>query len=420
MRRRRKKKNYGIALNKIDFMLDRLKNKDNDFFDGIHPFRTGTRTLSVKNNKALFKKCVEMDFDYLMSRKFAVDKNVLERLLIQSVLGRAFYGHGWFVDDEGFSLKFSDVTFDGICTVLEERYPTLNNIDVRRFRSLLVEEFISYILDSLDKEELIFTAQNRQFFGIDFLKEFEPVKTKDFLKGVVIAGLMDDYTFRRKTLFAQINDFDGYPLELGSGEVYIVDRKKFEQLGLKNTGENEFSKHQIDYLTDIGVIVNSDEFYDYPKYDSVYFRRRVGEGVSDDLAMIYIGKRYGVDAMLGALLIDAVDTYDKFLIKFRNTGMDGYLANITLQHLDYDFVSMEEIMQCIYFAAKMNTPSLRLSSSHRRFVQVENRANKPTFLMHFDFLRGQEMPEFKLGYVRMKSKDFYEIASNRLENLNKL
>jgi len=401
----------------VDYFLNRLKNKDDDFFDGIHPFKTGVKTLSIKRDSSLFKKCVNQDFDYLMSRKFAVDREVLEKLLIQSVLGRAYYGHGWFVDDDGYSLRFLDVSFDAICTVLEERYPKLNSIDVRKFRDELVEHFVKEVLDNLEKETFILVKDKSPFFGVDFLKSFEKVNSRDFLKGMIIAGMMDDYNIRRKTLFKYINDFEGYPLELGGGEIIPADRNKLMKLGLKDTENKEFSKAELEYLADLGVIGEKGKFYNYPEFDSVYFRRRLGEGVCDDLAMIYIGKKYGVDAMLGAFLMDAVDTYDKFITRTIFGGMDGYLAEKIWRVLGNDFLCIDEILECIYFSAKMNYPSLKLSSSHRRFVQIENGASKPTFLMHLDFLQGKTMPDFRLGYIRMKSKEFYEIAKKRLESV---
>ena len=68
------------------------------------------------------------------------------------------------------------------------------------------------------------------------------------------------------------------------------------------------------------------EVWSYPRYDQAYFRRCMGDGVCDDLALIGIGAHHGYDAMLGAFVMDAVDTYDKFLWRFRPGGVDGRLA----------------------------------------------------------------------------------------------
>ena len=40
----------------------------------------------------------------------------------------------------------------------------------------------------------------------------------------------------------------------------------------------------------------------------------------DDLALMWVGLRYGFDAMLGAFVMDAVDTYDKFLLRLTWNG----------------------------------------------------------------------------------------------------
>ena len=48
----------------------------------------------------------------------------------------------------------------------------------------------------------------------------------------------------------------------------------------------------------------------------------MGDGVCDDLAMIYVGAQHGYDAMLGAFVMDAIDTYDKYLLDLTWGGFD--------------------------------------------------------------------------------------------------
>ena len=105
---------------------------------------------------------------------------------------------------------------------------------------------------------------------------------------------------------------------------------------------------------------------DRPSYtvDTVeHFRRRLGDGICDDLAMILVGAEHGFDAMLGAFIMDAIDTYDKFLWRFRSGGMDGYLTERIRRHFierhDEPPVGGETVLDPIHFAAKNNHPTLK-------------------------------------------------------------
>ena len=161
------------------------------------------------------------------------------------------------------------------------------------------------------------------------------------------------------------------------------------------------------------------EIYDYPEFDQAYFRRCLGDGVCDDLALLYIGRCYGFDAMLGAFLSDAVDTYDKFLEQCHPGGMDGYLVNqvvsLSYQTCGAPPVEEEELARLINFAAKLNLPTTRLSSSHRRLIQYESGSDQPTLLQHWKFLAGEKLPRIHLGFSREPAEKFYQTAFLRFQ-----
>jgi len=415
--KRNKKKRTDTSLNKVSILIDNYKGRDNDKFDGAYPDKQDTfKTVSTENNKNLFNKCVEFDFEYLLSRKFLLDRQHLENVLVQSVLGRALNGHGWFIDDDGIPLKFKDATFDKVCTVLERMHPHLNNLDVRRFRNREIEKLTNHIFAHMNQDNIPLYTDTGGLFGVKFLED-KSAGTLPFLKGMVLAGYMDNYGYRRKTIGRYKKDLGGNDLNIGGGSIYVVNRRKFKDINLGDTGRGEFTSANIRYLIELGVIKKENRLYKYPEYDQAFFRLRDGEGVSDDLAMMYICRQYGFDGMLGAFIMDAVDTYDKFLMEFKPGGMDGNTADrlqeYFIQERGAPLVSNDEIMELIYFACKLNVPSVNLSSSHRRFVQVENGADKPTLLMHRDFLKGREMPEFKLGFNRVSSHNFYNDTAER-------
>lgn len=214
----------------------------------------------------------------------------------------------------------------------------------------------------------------------------------------------------------------GNPLEIGGGETYLVDlemlaKAGLDQVSLANTGHDD---KKIDYLQRLGVIVNSAD--NKENIESAYIRRKLGAGISDDLAMIMIGKKYGISAMLGAFVVDAIDTYDKCVLHPLEKGLDEKLAS----HIQTEWIakngtllaSKEEIMEVIYYAAKKNNPKIEVSSSHRRFVQFAgDKLYRPTLQSHIAFVEGQPTEEFPVGFSRMSSSKLYQKAQVRIDHM---
>jgi hypothetical protein len=381
----------------------------------------GHRTLDFQRNRELFDRLVALDFDYLLGLNFAASPRVLADLLPQSVTGRAQNGHGWFTDEFGTSLIFPDATFERVLTVLEAGDPNLKAHLVRQRRGQMLERFADWLFANLDRPELELVVDGQPLFGVDFLGEAR-VDTRQFLQGLVLAGFMDDWGYRRTTMMQHKRTFLGFPFHMGGGEILIVDREAFEQCGLGDTGATVFLDDQMRTLHDIGVICrNRHVHYAFPEHDQAFFRRQLGDGVCDDLAMIYVGARYGFSAMLGAFVMDAIDTYDKYLLNLTWGGFDTALAGRIQKHFrdteDEPLVCDSEILDLIHFAAKANDPPVRLSSSHRRLIQVEKHSAVPTLLNHWRFLRGDEVYQIDLGFARVPAKEFYGAAWKRLQVL---
>jgi hypothetical protein len=180
-----------------------------------------------------------------------------------------------------------------------------------------------------------------------------------------------------------------------------------------------FDDGQMRTLRDIGVIVTDPtREYAFPDHDQAYFRRRLGDGICDDLAMMAAGARHGFDALLGAFVMDAVDTYDKFLIRLVPGGYDGWLARRIQDHFlareGAPLVDDRRILALIHTAAKANDPPVNVSSSHRRLIQIEPGSAVPTVLNHWRFMQGEPVFEIKLGFSRVPARDFYGAARSRL------
>lgn len=382
-----------------------------------HRRRDGVRVLDIRRNRDLFAALVQADFDFLRQQDFCADPGTLGDLLPQSVLGRAQNGHGWFTDEWGVSLQFPDATFDRVLTVLEAGEPNLRGPLVRHRRGRMLQDFRDWILANLWRPELVLDIEGRPPFGVEFLAGLR-VDTRAFLTGMVLAGYMDDWSTRETAMLQHRRTFGGGDFRIGGGEIHIVDRAKFEMCGLGDTGRVVFDDDQLRGFRDAGVIMSRrDVAYAYPEYDQAYFRRCAGDGVSDDLALIYIARRFGYDAMLGAFVMDAMDTYDKYVLDLTWDGMDTDLARDIQQRFldreDQALVGDRDILDLIHFAAKRNDPPANISSSHRRFIQVEHPAKVPTVFNHWDFVQGKEVADIRLGYSRIPARELYAAAFAR-------
>lgn len=409
------------AAQRIEAILEISRGHGRDDYDRRDRERgPRPRNMDLKRDGKLFDRLALLDFDYLLSLNFSASQESLRLLLPQSVLGRAQNGHGFWRNEMGEPLAFREATFDRVLTALEAFDPTLKAPLVRVERGRRLARLGEYLHENLFRETLPLEDLGMPLLGVEMLRG-RTVATRDFLRGLLLVGWMDDYDQRRMCLSRHRLCFDGSPLEIGGGRSYIVHPDKLAAVGIVDPGRGEFSDEDITRLVDLGVIVrDGDRDYSRPTYEQAFFRLRQQDGVCDDLALIWCGARHGFDAMLGAFVMDGVDTYDKFMWSFREGGVDGRLAT-SLQEAwrrrtGEPLVRGEEILELIYFAAKLNTPNAPLSSSHRRFIQTEEGSKVPTLLNHWRFVQGDPIYDIELGYNRFPARKFYDIAWRRLKS----
>jgi hypothetical protein len=419
---RRRRGNKKISNRRVDALLDQVKQGRGPEQDQQPQRRwQASRTLSIRRDRALFEGLVTLDFDFLMAQPFAAATRNLADLLPQSVVGRATNGHGYFTDDFGTPLCFPEATFETILSVLEMADPNLKAQQVRHRRGEMLRNFGDWVLKHIDDEELDLSPEGHPVFGIEFLAG-QKVVTREFLSGMVLAGFMDDWSYRANAMRHHKTTFGGMPFHIGGGDILLVDAANLKMVGLGDTGASVFTDQEMRTLTDIGVICrNRHGDYSFPEYDQAYFRRQMGEGVCDDLAILYVGAKYGYSAMLGAFVMDAIDTYDKYLLKMTWGGFDTFLAGRIQKHFlnteDEPLVWDDAIFDLIHFAAKRNDPIVNLSSSHRRLIQFEKGASVPTVLNHWNFVQGRPVFDIKLGFARVPGRDFYQAAHKRLKSV---
>jgi len=409
------------AVRRIEAILDASRSRGRDDYDRRDPDRgPRPRYLDLERNGQLFNRLAALDFEYLLGLPFAADLATLRLLLPQSVHGRAQNGHGFWRDEAGTPLVFRDATFDRVLTALEPLDPGLRAPLVRQERGRRLQRLGQYLLENLDRDELVLEDGGQPLLGVELLRGAR-VETRGFLKGLLLAGWMDDFDQRQMCMVHHKRTFGGDPLILGGGKTYVVRPDLLQAVGIIDPGRGEFAPDDIESLVDHGIIQPEDREYARPEFEQAYFRLGTGEGVCDDLALLYIGARHGWSAYLGAFVMDAVDTYDKFLWAFRPGGVDGRLAGAIQQawrgRYGEDLVRGVEILDVIRFGAKNNDPSLFLSSSHRRFIQTEVGSRVPTLLNHWSFLEGDPIYDIELGYARFPSRKFYDIARKRFSIL---
>ncbi len=420
-RRHQRRDRRHQALRRIESILDAVRGRDRDDRDRRQPERgPRPRLLDVQRDGRLFDRLAALDFEYLLARNLAAGLDTLHLLLPQSVLGRAQNGHGFWQDEHGTPLAFRDATFDRVLTALEKLDPGLQAPRVRRERGRRLARLGDHLLAHVGEEALPLEVDGWPLLGVDFLQG-QLADTRGFLRGMLLAGWMDDLDRRVQCMAFHRRTFDGEPLELGGGKTYVVRPELLQAVGIVDPGRGEFAPEDIARLVEMDVICPEDREYSRPQHEQAFFRLRAGEGVCDDLALMWIGARHGWDAYLGAFVMDGVDTYDKFLWTFRPGGVDGRLAAALQsrwqERWGEPLVSDREILDVIRFGAKLNHPPAPLSSSHRRFIQTETGSKVPTLLNHWRFLQGDPVHEIELGYQRFPSRRFYDIARKRFEIL---
>ncbi len=381
----------------------------------------------------LFQKIVQKDLEKMKSRiNLDLQDPVWNILLVQSIQGHAQKGHGHFKTCER---KYPQAT---ITDVIAAAGMDINTI--KAARQELVDEVYAWVNLALNnnnngnsnagnrstknnnplKQDKL-QLNNKPLLRIKFIENYV-VDQVMILKGIVLAGHMDNYQSRMETVNHYKTTIKGNPLEIGGGETYLVDLEMLAESGLNQTflADTEHDDKRIDYLQRLGVIVDGTD--DKENTESVYIRRKIGAGISDDLAMIVIGKKYGVSAMLGAFVIDAIDTYDKCVLHPKEKGLDEVLA----AHIQKEWkektgsllASQEEIMEVIYYSAKNNNPKVNVSSSHRRFVQFAGKKiYRPTLQSHIAFVEGRPTEEFPVGFSQMSSSELYQKAQKRINHM---
>jgi hypothetical protein len=393
-----------------------------------HLFPNRSSPLSDPN----FRRLVKADLTSMLDNlNLDVDSPVAKILLVQSVLGHAQNGHGIFgKEDRVWGPDFTRYIYPHATIPHIIQAAGMNPTKVKAERQGLIQEVYDWVDLALDGKVNRLTLHNQPLLGVKSLRKIR-IDPESVLKGMVLAGFMDNFDARLDTLeHFKYQALNGRDMNIGGGETHLIDPKVLRISGVdyEFLARNPHDEDGMRYLRDLGLIVDEK----FNGSESAYIRRRKGPGTSDDLAFIITGHMFGqkdielgVSAMLGAFVVDAVDTYDKCVSYPAIKGLDEQIAHYIQdqwkrQH-GKDLVTPAEVRTVIYLSAKDNRPRAGVSSSHRRLIQMEGTNQyRPTILSHIAFVKGENPGKYRVGFTGMDSEIFYKRADSRIKNIDRV
>ncbi len=349
--------------------------------------------------------------------KLVLDESLHEALLVQTVLGHAQNGH------KVFNRANARYPFATITDIIEAA--DLEVAKIKSIRQELIDKVFDWAeLAKKDKTNSL-VIDGQPLLGVEFLRGYH-IDPEYVLKGMVLAGMMDNYGWRQRTVAKyEGKTITGQPLIIGGGETYLVDSnilKERKPFLIEDLAEEEISNESIHELRSQGVITAPDN----PHAEVAYIRRKKGLGTSDDAAFIIMGEMYkkeglekALSTFLGGFIVDGMDTYDKCTSRPIEGGYDEELG-LEIREALPSLVNDDEITALIYYSAKGNGEKL-VSSSHKRLIQVVENAvpQIPALLHHHKFLEVGKYAPFQVGFERMPSSQFYKSVGERINHYQK-
>ncbi len=352
------------------------------------------------------RRLIWEDFKRLHKEEDLLTEPEVEDLLfMQTIEGHSHNGDGAFRGQ-----KFVDTTMNDITEALGR-----DIFVVRSARQLLIDEIYEYAERVMDGENLTHLVNGRgePLMRCPLFLEWE-VNPKDVLRGLYLGGLMDDFSVRKK-----VNE--KFHINMGGGKPYLIDFRVMEKMGLDGEmlahGDHE---DKLDEYRQKGLIIDASNI-DFLRHSSIrfqYIRHRRGLGVSDDAAVVVGGLLYNLSVGLGAYLADAIDTLDKFSLKF--IEQDDKLAHIIEKNFKELNISEDEVLSFIYLITIPEGMEHKVpDSSQRYFLQIDKETQITAIESHYRFLTGKPYPYFKISYERVQNEEFYKYIKKRVEDFKK-
>lgn len=350
------------------------------------------------------KEIIWKDFRKLQKEAELLTDPVVEDLLfMQTIEGHSHNGDGTF---DG--RRFVDTTLNDIVQALGR-----DIFVVRSERQMLIDEIYDFVNTILEDNSLNILVNKRgePLMRVPLFLE-ERISGEDVLRGLYLGGLMDDFEVRKR-----VNDKFG--TKLGGGKPYLIDMRVMEKIGL----DGEMLAHgsyedKLDEFRKIGLILEPStvDLLAHQDIRFQYIRHKKGLGVSDDLALLVAGKLYNESVALGVYLADAIDTLDKFSLKF--IEQDDVLADYIKRNMVNLNISDDEVYRFIKTIAIPEGMEDRIpDSSQRYFLEIQKDYKISTLESHLRYLKGLSTPAFKIAYERSLNIKLYEYIDKILKEL---
>src|SRR3989344_183334 len=288
-----------------------------------------------------FASLVKADYQDLMARiSLASTREQKSLLLMQSIQGHAINGHGLFLE------KLNDVTIK------------------RRYK--LIRDVISWI-DTVAKmynnpskqKEMIYNKlvwgrdgkPHTPLMGINLFEHTIITNPIAVLQGMYLGSHLDSAEWRGKTE-------KRYNTKLHKGICIAVNMKnlKAHNISIEDLATNDGTL-SYENMLDFGIITEDTVYTGISKKNEPYvcgfYELQNGPGVSDDAAFITVGLKYGIEAALGFLIVDAIDTIDKFLPKIKLGGEDEQIGDVIKKRMSFKLgITDDDILEFIYLSRK--------------------------------------------------------------------
>jgi len=302
--------------------------------------------------------------------------------------------------------------------------------DIQLYIDTAFNAVANYLNDDIKPEEhalKLVNKHNEPLSGIKFLQGSIISNPHTVLQGMYLGGCLDSSRWRTKTEKA-------YNIKMHKGVSMPVHLEKLIKHGsdvqsLSNVdSENHMTLEELTYHR---IIPKNDRVKFSSGYHPIYVEQQKGYGVSDDAAFLAISLIYGIDAALGFLLIDAVDTWDKSVSVLQKKGHDEIMGQRIRGRFEDLYgkgefqVSNQDVMDLIYLSAIDDKNSdCYPSCSHRRFVQMNPKTKLTAIENHIAYARhvkegGFQPPSMKIAFKQVKSETFYKEFKKRYDKLAK-
>lgn len=399
----------------------------------------------------LFCKLANQDQDlWIKNVKLDVDPDIRHLYDTKTYPGHAESGHCAWEDH-----RYSNATNEEIVRALG-----YDSDEIRQESEVWMAAAQEILMSGLDNPTKPFRLIDSDGYLVGGIKEFQGLEIKDplmFAWGFYLAGAIMDNAEWRQKMSAWFEGEFGFKLRVHTGICVPIDLEKLSywdaffdedlELTLTSLAADDWDVSDVEWFREAGIIPEPEEGEEWVQASrtviSAYIQLTGGKfGGSDDASINYIGRVYGLDAMLGAYIADWFDTMDKHPDKIYDSGRDEHIANMVFNHPAFqkefgpegrDWLREEVYFPFLLFGNSVPVEYLELggkmkrkelkkmklpSSSQSRFLRlqwVEGRKYMTALSAHLGYAIYGEDPPWSLliAFERREAKHIYERLDNK-------